>query len=175
MTNHIEPPATVTGESQPIEGKLRDFSIAFGRAKEQMNRLLDLYVEPYGLTSLAFTALFTIQSLEDRATLSAVGAAMQTPPSTMTGIATRLERDGLVERSPSPLDRRASILAITPRGEQVLTAFRQDIANDARAIGDTFGRFELDQVVQSFEIIAQACEQLIDRRTNAHNEHQART
>ncbi|MFB9662504.1 MarR family winged helix-turn-helix transcriptional regulator [Glycomyces mayteni] len=43
-----------------------------------------------------------------------------TDPSTVTKMLQRLERQGLVERRPDPLDRRVSVVAITAKGRDLL-------------------------------------------------------
>jgi DNA-binding MarR family transcriptional regulator len=40
-------------------------------------------------------------------------------PSTMTGLLDRMERDGLVKRTPDPADRRAQRITLTPAGHKV--------------------------------------------------------
>lgn len=55
---------------------------------------------------------------------------------TMVVTVDQLERDGLAERVPSAYDRRARIIKVTPKGEQVVTT-GQDIVD--RVHGDVLG------------------------------------
>jgi DNA-binding MarR family transcriptional regulator len=50
--------------------------------------------------------------------------------STMTGIADRLEERGLIERRPSPHDRRVKLLAITPTGRDVVQRLQADVTGE---------------------------------------------
>lgn len=52
-------------------------------------------------------------------------------PSQVTGIADRLESSGLVERRPSPQDRRVKLLAVTDRGREVADLLSDDLNRDA--------------------------------------------
>ncbi|CAG0992896.1 putative HTH-type transcriptional regulator YusO [Burkholderiales bacterium] len=50
--------------------------------------------------------------------IAAVGQRLGVSPSTMTGLADRLERGGYVERCRHPSDRRATVLALTRKGHR---------------------------------------------------------
>ena len=52
-------------------------------------------------------------------------------PSQVTGIADRLEDLGLVERRPSPQDRRVKLLVVTAEGEQVAGQLAEEVNRDA--------------------------------------------
>lgn len=52
-------------------------------------------------------------------TIVAVGQRLGLSPSTMTGVADRLERDRYVRRRPHPTDRRATVLALTAKGRRL--------------------------------------------------------
>lgn len=56
-------------------------------------------------------------------------------PSTMTGLLDRMERDGLVKRTPDPADRRAQRITLTPAG---LTAQKPVMAVVERILADVF-------------------------------------
>ena len=74
----------------------------------------------FGLTIPQYFALATIERLEAGATMGEVGEAIQAPASSMTSIVDRLERLGLVERHPHPLDRRAVVTRATLAGAKVV-------------------------------------------------------
>lgn len=66
--------------------------------------------------------------------LVAVSKMLGVSPSTMTGIADRLEREGYVRRKPHRTDRRASILELTAKGERL---FEQEKRFYGRLIDET--------------------------------------
>jgi len=57
--------------------------------------------------------------LDGPAPTVAVAQGLGISPSTMTGLADRLERDGYVRRSPHPTDRRTTVLALTAKGRRL--------------------------------------------------------
>ena len=71
-------------------------------------------------------ALLTLRRLDDEGPLriTDLAAAELVAQPTMTGIVRRLEQDGLVARTPDPLDARASRIALTVAGRDELAAVR---------------------------------------------------
>lgn len=51
-------------------------------------------------------------------TMREMATALECDPSTVTGVADRLEAQGLIERLPSPGDRRVRALSLTQRGQE---------------------------------------------------------
>jgi len=56
---------------------------------------------------------------DEPVSMSALGAARDLTPREMTVLASGLEREGLVERSADPQDRRVSLLSLTPAGRAI--------------------------------------------------------
>jgi DNA-binding MarR family transcriptional regulator len=80
-----------------------------------------------GPGELSRTAASVLASLRDagpqRITALADAEAVAQP--SMTTLVTRLERDGLVERAADPIDARAVLVALTPRGRERLEKRRR--------------------------------------------------
>ncbi|WP_255603161.1 MarR family winged helix-turn-helix transcriptional regulator [Oscillochloris sp. ZM17-4] len=76
-----------------------------------------------GATQLAPLEFSVLQQLnpEQGRRLTDVGAELLCVKSTITRLVDRLEADGLVIRTPDPLDRRAQRLLLTPKGDAVRT------------------------------------------------------
>lgn len=72
-----------------------------------------------GLTAPRLSAL-SVVVFGGPLTLGALAAAEQVRPPTITRIVTALEGAGLVTREPSPIDGRATLIAATPAGRQLL-------------------------------------------------------
>jgi len=84
-------------------------------------------------------------------TLSALAAAEQVKPPTMSQLVSTLEELGLVARK--PLDRRSSEIALTRRGRQLLEAGRKRrLARLTRAI-DTLPAEQVDRLGQAAGLI----------------------
>jgi len=78
-----------------------------------------------GLTPTQLSALATVEQ-QGPLRLGDVAAAEGIAPSTLTRIVTALEECAYVKRSAVPGDARASTLAITPRGHEVLERIRHE-------------------------------------------------
>jgi DNA-binding MarR family transcriptional regulator len=84
-------------------------------------RLRQLSAE--GVTASQYAALVTI-SKRGELTLGELAAAEGVAPPSMTRIAAHLENAGLVDRRPHPLDRRVALVALSPRGAELLREAR---------------------------------------------------
>jgi DNA-binding MarR family transcriptional regulator len=62
---------------------------------------------------------WTIRTLDQPRTMSQLAGTLLCDNSNVTGIVDRLEERGLVERRPSPGDRRVKLLVLTPEGERM--------------------------------------------------------
>lgn len=74
----------------------------------------------FGLTAPQYLVLAAIGKLGPRVTMGEIGEALQLPASTMTSVADRLVRDGLVERGAHPTDRRAVVATLMPAGTELV-------------------------------------------------------
>lgn len=75
--------------------------------------------EAHGITPVQFAALQSVVATPDMDQRT-LAAAIGQDASTTTGVIDRLEARGLMQRRPSPTDRRARCLTITDEGRQLL-------------------------------------------------------
>lgn len=94
-----------------------------------------------GLTPTQLAALSTVE-ISGPMRLGDLAAAERVAPSTLTRMVSVLEDEGYVERRAVPGDARASELAVTPSGHQVLDRIRQ--ANTA-LLADSLLRLSPEQ------------------------------
>lgn len=71
-------------------------------------------VQPLGLAPAQFMVLLELWAREGR-TQAELTAALSVEQATMANTLARMERDGLIERRPSPEDRRARLVHLTPK------------------------------------------------------------
>jgi len=93
--------------------------------------LVDLDLTPSELNALG--------NLADGAarTVSQLGAAVGSRPTTLTGVLDRLERRGLITRSPRPGDRRAVLIELTADGAHTAAQIHRTLrAVEKRALTD---------------------------------------
>lgn len=79
-----------------------------------------------GLTPTQLAALATVEQ-QGPMRLGDLAAAEGIAPSTLTRLVTALEDSGFVQRCADPSDARASTLAITPHGHEIMEQIRSDI------------------------------------------------
>jgi DNA-binding MarR family transcriptional regulator len=118
-------------------------SYVVGRLDRALRREIGALVAPHGLTVPQYTAL---SILRDRAGLSNAQLARRSyvTPQSMNEVIAKLERDGLVARSPAANHGRVLEMALTPAGHEVLkrcddavtemeSRMLADLDDDARA------------------------------------------
>lgn len=85
-----------------------------------MRRLSEIY-HRFGLSPAGFNLLVLLQRGKDPSTFTqrAIGDRLVVSPSDMSGLIDRMERRGLVKRTPGA-DRRSKLLRITPKGSALV-------------------------------------------------------
>ena len=78
-------------------------------------------LRPHDLTFARYEALVLLGfSRSGRLPLSVIGARLMVHPTSVTNIVQRLERAGLIERTPNPRDGRGTLASLTPAGRAVM-------------------------------------------------------
>lgn len=109
--------AALAAEPQIDVARLR---VAIARVSRRLRRH-----ELAGLTPTQLSALATVHRYGPMR-LGDLAAAEGIAPSTLTRLVTALEERGYVDRCPVPGDARASTLAITPQGSDILERVREE-------------------------------------------------
>jgi DNA-binding MarR family transcriptional regulator len=100
---------------------------------------LDELVRPSGLTALQYTAL-TVLEIHPDLTASHLARRSFVTAQTMADMVTSLREQGLIERHRDPSDRRRLVLALTPRGRELLEQHRQGVVDlEAEMVSDLSG------------------------------------
>jgi len=96
-----------------------------------------------GAVGLSAGAAGFIRAVGDREdmTLSDVAKVLRVETATLSSLAVRLERDGLLVREPSPKDKRAMLLHLTPRarelGQQAEQITQSELSKLTKGVADT--------------------------------------
>lgn len=100
---------------------------------------------------------FDLMAALDRAsggmTLGDISKRMMVSNGNVTGLAARLEAEGLVERRARPGDRRAQLLRLTPKGRREFA--RQSAAHEAW-IAELLGSLSTDERTALFRLLGRA-------------------
>jgi len=81
---------------------------------------------PAGALSANKVLVLAYLNRAGQSTPGAIADAERQRPQSLTRVFTELEREGLITRSPSTEDRRASVLELTPAGREALSADMAD-------------------------------------------------
>jgi DNA-binding MarR family transcriptional regulator len=110
--------------------------LALQRATHATLHALAAELASLGLTSAEINALANLADGRGR-TVSALGAAAGTRPTTLTSVLDRLERRGHITRGNRPGDRRSVYVDLTAAGRRAAGTIRQALTNlEQRALGD---------------------------------------
>ena len=88
---------------------------------------LDELMRPAGLTALQYTALTILERHPDLTSARLARHSFVTAQ-TMSDMVTALRERGLIERHRDPADRRRLVLALTPKGAELLGQYRPAVA-----------------------------------------------
>ncbi|MEU6169537.1 MarR family winged helix-turn-helix transcriptional regulator [Streptomyces tanashiensis] len=110
--------------------------LALQRATHATLHVLAAQLVDMDLTASEINALANLADGRGR-TVSELGAAVGTRPTTLTSVLDRLERRGHITRGTRPGDRRAVLIELTASGQLTATTIRQTIADlERRALDD---------------------------------------
>ena len=101
--------------------------LALQRATHATLQVLSAELVDLDLTASEVNALANLADGRGR-TVSELGAAAGTRPTTLTSVLDRLERRGHITRGSRPGDRRAVLIELTSSGQRAATTIRQAIA-----------------------------------------------
>ena len=114
----VKPPTRKASGAQ-LAAHLRDSITRLNRRLRQARPVGDLTITQLSaLTSLELSGALTPRELAD---------AERVQPPTMTKIVAGLVEEGLVARTPDPLDRRIAWLTVTPEGRKLLARRRRNM------------------------------------------------
>lgn len=110
----------------------RDFCFALGETTRLSRLAMDRQMKPLGLSQATWRTLFWLDRDGEGITQRALAEKMGIEGPTLVRLIDSLERNGLVERTPSPTDRRANILRLTAKARPVVKMINR-IADEVRA------------------------------------------
>lgn len=102
--------------------------LALQRATHATLQVLSAELVDLGLTASEINALANLADGRGR-TVSELGAAVGSRPTTLTSVLDRLERRGHITRGSRPGDRRSVLIELTPSGQSAATTIRQAIGD----------------------------------------------
>lgn len=140
--------------------KVIELATMIEQIERNISRSLHFYASKSQLTLLDAQSLAAILEFNGGARLSAIAERVRMPLSTMTGVAARLEKSGLVERKRAADDGRAWVLTLTDEGTaRIREMFRPFFREVAQVIDDAEPG-ALEAMIESFTLVNQMAERL---------------
>jgi MarR family transcriptional regulator, transcriptional regulator for hemolysin len=122
----------------------------FTMVARRWRKYLDEHLRRIGQSQARWEALFAVAMSRDGSALGTIAKRVGVEGPTFVRMIAQFEREGLVKRLASSEDRRASIIRITPKGEQVLTQMR-DLTTKVRK--EFLGELSVDDVKKMLDML----------------------
>jgi DNA-binding MarR family transcriptional regulator len=116
-------PIAAAADNWPNRGVVDAMAAATSimRAQQIVLAAVDAELRPMGLTFARFEALRLLAfTRAGELPMGKIGERLMVHPTSVTNSIDRLEADGLAERRPHPVDRRATLAAITDDGRRIV-------------------------------------------------------
>ena len=128
------------------------YSIA--RTYSVLIRDLERVYARFGLSAPSFNLLMLLQHGEDpeACTQTAIASRLVVSASDMTGLVDRLEKRGLVKRTPGK-DRRSKLLRITPAGEKLLEEMWSHHSDAVKRVTQRLTAQQAERLVQALNTL----------------------
>jgi len=110
-------------------------------------------LEPHGLSEARFVVLVTLERSPDGLAPSVLADRAGVTRGTITGLLDGLERDGFVQRTPDPQDRRALLVCLTGPGGKLA---RELLGEHTRWIGGLFAGLSATERRQLSRVLGKA-------------------
>jgi DNA-binding MarR family transcriptional regulator len=105
----------------------------------------------FGVTLPRFDLLAQLDRAPKGMTLGELSQRMMVTNGNVTGLVDRLVEQGLIDRRPSPKDRRAQIVSLTPAGRRF---FRMMARANGDWIGDMFADLDSEDIAELMRLLA---------------------
>ncbi|MCM3557095.1 MarR family winged helix-turn-helix transcriptional regulator [Brevibacillus borstelensis] len=112
------------------------FGFLLGKAYQKVFQLEKARLSEYGVTPVQFVLLHVLWEKDGQKGVE-LGSRLRLDGATITGLLDRLEQMGLIERRPSPTDRRTNLIYLTSRGRQLekpLNEISDEVNREAMSI-----------------------------------------
>jgi DNA-binding MarR family transcriptional regulator len=108
---------------------------ALERASRSVDADIEATLRPFGLSRSRFQLLHELHLRPEGTQLGKLSGLLFVQPATVTSLVDRLVAGGLLERLEVEGDRRATVARITKRGNEVVQAAFQKLADEEFALG----------------------------------------
>jgi MarR family 2-MHQ and catechol resistance regulon transcriptional repressor len=124
------------------------------RAAEFFKRVHSSVFKKYGLSFSKYNLLRALDaSSHGRSRISDVSRIMLVPNANITGVAKRLAKQGFIAKKDDPADERVTILEITQKGKEALTAIENEKNSSLQLMLKGLSEEEKKELLKSVNVI----------------------
>ena len=127
----------------------RDLISGIVQLANLLNRRLAPVFEKANVTPQQWAVLTVIAAEEEPLTLASVARRLAVSKQNMTGMMTRLEQRGLVERAEDPADLRSAKVRLTRRGRSIIERLTPAYESWRESLGNEVGSRDLQTVARA--------------------------
>ena len=117
-----------------------------------LRRLFDQRVSDLGLTAVQARLLLALEKFPEQ-NQAFYADRIEVEPITLTRLADRMEEAGWIERRPAPQDRRARILAITEKAQDIVKPLRAIVDQLVEDILEGIDAEERERLARLLEVV----------------------
>lgn len=148
------PPDIASTPQLPLANQLMAAATRFARVVTQVSKI--------PISAVSMRALGHIERSGPQR-ISAMACYESISQPAITAAVNKLEDDGLVSRQPDPADARAQLVALTAKGQELLTTYRAQVAQVLQPRLDTLDAVDFATLQHTVEILDQLTDGLTDR------------
>jgi MarR family transcriptional regulator, transcriptional regulator for hemolysin len=137
----------------------REFGFVTAEVKRMATQAMDKRMRPLGLSQATWRTLFYLDRHGEGITQRALAEYMGIEGPSLVRLLDNLERGGLVERRPSPTDRRANTLHLTAKARPLLKTINR-IADELRV--ELFGGIDEEELRAAHNVM----QRIVDNATH---------
>ena len=128
-----------------VDTSVTEAMAALRLAGRFMHLLQDRWAEKHGLTEGRLAVMFRLYR-QGECPLGDLAGELETTPRNITGLVDHLERDGLAERVPDPLDRRSLKARLTAAGKERIESIWKESFEHQHLVTEGFTKEDLAQL-----------------------------
>lgn len=144
------------GLDQPIETIEHECLLNIVYTGTIFSKLSDKFFSKSDITDAQFNVLMQLKySKQQKLSQVDLSKRLFVNRADVTGLIDRLEKGGFVKRGSHPTDRRVNLIAITPKGLDLLERLEPEYFKEVNKIFGNFGKTEIKDLINNLEKVRQ--------------------
>ena len=141
-------------EADPTYSRSQEVAVALLHAADLVSLRLTRLLRKFGLSMAAFNILRVLRRAGEPLACAEVAKRMITPGPDITRLIARLEKQGLVERTRRPADKRLVLVSITAAGLETLKQLDAPVSSLHKQVMTPLKKSQKKQMLAALEMLA---------------------